>query len=120
MYKIPLAEIKQKIVDSKKLSSEDLDLRIKSKINELAGLISEEGSATIIANELGIELFSQKVSKLKIKELYAGMRNVGTLGKVMRVFEVREFAKGEKKGKDTHDLAQCADRYDQGRILERS
>jgi len=99
MYKIPLAEIKQKIVDSKKLSSEELDLRIKSKINELAGLISEEGSATIIANELGIELFSQKVSKLKIKELYAGMRNVGTLGKVMRVFEVREFAKGEKKGK---------------------
>ncbi|MBU0470184.1 MAG: hypothetical protein KKA62_05670 [Nanoarchaeota archaeon] len=99
MYKIPLSEIKEKIVASGKLSASDLDKKISVKINELSGLISEEGAAHIIANELGIELVSLSQSKLKIKQIYAGMRNVTTVGKVVRKFEVREFSKGDKVGK---------------------
>jgi replication factor A1 len=98
MFKIPLPEIKSKIVESGKLSSEDLEGKIKAKINELSGLISEEGAAHIIANELGIELVKQN-AELKIKEAYAGMKDVSTTGKVMRKFEVREFAKGNSTGK---------------------
>jgi ssDNA-binding replication factor A large subunit len=99
MYKIPLEEIKNKIVQSGKLSPDDLDTKIKEKINELSGLISEEGAAHIIANELGVELVNAEQSKLKIKEIYAGMRTVTTVGKVIRKFDVREFAKGDKTGK---------------------
>lgn len=99
MFKIPLAEIKEKIIASGKLTSNDLDLKIKAKINELSGLISEEGAAHIIANELGIELINQNRDRLKIKEIYMGMKNVSALAKVVRKFEIREFAKGEVKGK---------------------
>ena len=98
MFKIPLADIKEKIVQSGKVSSDELTAKIKSKINELSGLISEEGAAHIIANELGIELARQQ-EELKVKEIYAGMRDVSTMGKVVRKFDVREFAKGESTGK---------------------
>ena len=99
MYKVPLAEIKEKIISSGKLSSEDLENKIKAKIAELSGLISEEGAAHIIANELGVQLVNPDKNKLKIKEVYAGMRNVTTTGKVVRKFDVREFAKGDSVGK---------------------
>ena len=98
MFKIPLPEIKEKIIQSGKLTSEQLTAKIKSKINELSGLISEEGAAHIIANELGVELARQQ-EELKVKEIYAGMRDVSTMGKVVRKFDVREFAKGESTGK---------------------
>src|SRR3989338_5087324 len=99
MYKVPIAEIKQKILSSGKLTLEELDQKLKAKINELSGLISEEGAAHIIANELGVEIVSTSQKKLKIKEIYAGMRSVTTAGKVVRKFEVREFAKEDRSGK---------------------
>ncbi|PIN76696.1 hypothetical protein COV17_01380 [Candidatus Woesearchaeota archaeon CG10_big_fil_rev_8_21_14_0_10_36_11] len=99
MYKIPLSELKEKIIASGQISATEIDGRIKAKINELSGLISEEGAAHIIANELGITLVPQGGAKLKIKEIYAGMRNVTMVGKVVRLFEMREFSKGESVGK---------------------
>ncbi len=99
MYKIPLADLKNIILESKKITPRDLEEKIKLKINELSGLISEEGAAHIIANELSISVVRAVNSKLKIKEIYAGMRNLVTVGKVLRKFDVREFAKGESTGK---------------------
>lgn len=99
MYKIPLEEIKSRIVETGKLSFSDLDSKIKAKINELSGLVSEEGAAYIIANELGIQLVKLSEGCLKIRELYAGMRNISTCGKVIRKFEIREFNKNERQGK---------------------
>lgn len=99
MYKIPLSELKEKILGSGKLTASELDSKIKNKINDLSGLISQEGAAHIIANELGVELYSQTQARLKLKEIYPGMRNISCLGKVLRKFEVREFAKGDKVGK---------------------
>jgi ssDNA-binding replication factor A large subunit len=99
MYKIPLPELKEKIIVTGKYDSEKLDEAIKTKINELSGLISEEGAAHIIANELGVDLSPPDKGKLKIKEIYAGMRNISTVGKVVRKYEAREFKKGEGTGK---------------------
>lgn len=99
MYKIPLAEIKQKIVASGKLDATLLTTKIKEKINELSGLISEEGAAHIIANELNVELTDSNKEQLKIKEIYAGMKTVSTVGKVVRKFDVREFSKEDRQGK---------------------
>ncbi|MDP3990180.1 MAG: OB-fold nucleic acid binding domain-containing protein [archaeon] len=99
MYKVPLPELKQKILASGKLNSEELEQKIKQKINELSGLISEGGAAHIIANELGVDLIPKGSERLKIKEVYSGMKNVSVLGKVVRKFEAREFQKGEGKGK---------------------
>jgi replication factor A1 len=99
VYKVPLPELKEKIIASGKLSADEVEEKIKFKINELSGLISEEGAAHIIANELGVELVSKNLSSLKIKEIYGGMRNVSTVGKVVRKFEVREFTRNDKVGK---------------------
>jgi ssDNA-binding replication factor A large subunit len=99
MYKIPLSDLKEKIISSGKIDAADLDTKMKAKINELSGLISEEGAAHIIANELGVEVVAQNSDKLKIKEIYSGMRNVSAVGKVVRKFEVREFQKGDSTGK---------------------
>ncbi|HIG93873.1 MAG TPA: OB-fold nucleic acid binding domain-containing protein [Candidatus Nanoarchaeia archaeon] len=100
MYKVPLPEIKEKILASEKITPIELEARIKEKITELSGLISEEGAAHIISNELGILLVEKQKERMKIKEIYAGMRNVATFGKVVRIFETREFTKGEgEKGK---------------------
>ncbi len=99
MYKIPLPEIKEKLVKSGKISSQELEEKIKAKINDLSGLISEEGAAHIIANELGVELLAPGKETLKIKEVYPGMRNISVTGKIVRKYDVREFAKGESTGK---------------------
>tara|TARA_Y100000310_G_scaffold344364_1_gene456770 strand:- start:11188 stop:12219 length:1032 start_codon:yes stop_codon:yes gene_type:complete len=99
MFKVPLKDLKEKIIASDKINSEELDEKIKAKINELSGLISEEGAAHIIANELGVELVSKTNEKLKVKEIYSGMREITTIGKVVRKFETREFAKGDSTGK---------------------
>ncbi|MEK6969864.1 MAG: OB-fold nucleic acid binding domain-containing protein [Nanoarchaeota archaeon] len=99
MYKIPLPEIKEKIIASGKIDAEELEAKIRAKINDLSGLISEEGAAHIIANEFGIGLINLNKSKLKIKEIYAGMRNLSTVGKVVQKFDVREFSKGDRLGK---------------------
>ncbi len=99
MYKVPIAELKEKILAGGKITADELQLRIKNKINELSGLISEEGAAHIIANELGIEIPQPSQGKLKIREIYAGMKSVTAVGKVVRKFEVREFSKGDRSGK---------------------
>ena len=99
MYKIPFEELKERILKSGQVTPREFDQRIKQKIDELSGLVSEEGAAHILANELGLETMPSEKAKLKIKEIYAGMRNVGTVGKVVRKFESREFTKGETKGK---------------------
>src|SRR3989344_4117438 len=98
MIKISLSDLKEKIIASGKITSVELEGRIKTKINELSGLISEEGAAYILANELGVPILPQE-EKLKIREIYAGMKNISTSGRVIKKFEVREFAKENKTGK---------------------
>ena len=99
MYKIPLEDLKAKIIASGKLTSVQLEGKIKTKINELSGLISEGGATHIIANELGIELAPKNQDKLKIKEIYAGMRGISTMGKIVRKYETKEFNTGGRVGK---------------------
>jgi len=99
MFKIPIAELKEKIIASGNIDSLALEEKIKAKINELSGLISEEGAAHIIANELGIVFEDPKGKVLKIKEIYSGMKNVTLTGKVVRVYEMREFSKNDRSGK---------------------
>ncbi len=99
MMHMPLEDIKQKIIEKTAISEEELDSKIKKKLDQLSGLISKEGAAHIIANELGVKLFEGTSGKLKINNILAGMRNVETAGKIMAVYEKREFQRGETMGK---------------------
>jgi len=100
MIKIPLSQIIEKIKEKSNLSEEQINNKIKQKMDQLSGLISKEGAAHIIANELGIKLFEEISGKLQIKNILAGMRDVETLGKVQQIFPLNEFQRQDgSKGK---------------------
>ena len=82
-----------KISKSSGLEKEEIERRIEAKRAKLAGLISKEGAAQIIAAELGISFDNEK---LKIDELLAGMRKVNVVGKIINLSPVRNFT--TKKG----------------------
>ena len=70
MINVPLSTIKEKILENTDLTEEQLSDKIKEKLDQLSGLISEEGAAHIIANELGVKLL-QTSGKLEIKNILA-------------------------------------------------
>jgi replication factor A1 len=98
MIDIPLSMIIEKIKEKSSMSDQEIEDKIKTKLDQLSGLISKEGAAHIIANELGIKLLEPD-SKLQVKNVLTGMRNVELIGKVTRVFEVREFKTEKHAGK---------------------
>ncbi|PIN86130.1 hypothetical protein COV19_06555 [Candidatus Woesearchaeota archaeon CG10_big_fil_rev_8_21_14_0_10_44_13] len=95
---IPYDMVVEKIKE-KGLSDEEISLKIKQKMDQLSGLISKEGAAHIIANELGIKLVDQASGRLKIKNLLMGMRNVEIVGRVQEIYEAREFKTETRTGK---------------------
>ena len=86
----------KRIAKSTSLSEEEIDKRVEAKRSKLAGLISKEGAAQVIAAELGISFDNEK---LKIDELTPGMRKVNTIGKIINLFPVRTFT--TKKGDES-------------------
>lgn len=86
-------KIVEKISKSSGLEKEEIERRIEAKRAKLAGLISKEGAAQIIAAELGISFDNEK---LKIDELLPGMRKVNVVGKIIKLSPVRTFT--TKKG----------------------
>ena len=99
MIKIPYEHIIERIKKEGKISEEEINQKIDAKMKQLSGLISKEGAAHIIANELGIKLFENFSGKLQIKNIIAGLRSVETVGKVAQTYELREFKTNDREGK---------------------
>jgi len=99
MIKIPFEQLVEKIKKESNISEDEINEKVDSKMKQLSGLISKEGAAHIIANELGIKLFESFSGKLQIKNIVAGLRNVETVGKVMQTYELREFTTKDRQGK---------------------
>jgi replication factor A1 len=99
MIQISYNDIVAKIKEKANLSEAEIELRVKKKLEQLSGLISKEGAAHIVANELGIKLYEQVSGKVKIKDILSGMRDVETVGKVQQIFGVREFSSNGREGK---------------------
>ena len=95
MMKIPYEEIILKINEKTKMTTTEIEDRIDKKLKQLSGLISKEGAAHIVANELGVKIFEPLSGKLQIKNILSGMRDVETTGKVLQVSDTREFMKGD-------------------------
>ena len=99
MIKIPYEQIIEKIKNEANISESEIEEKINEKMKQLSGLISKEGAAHIVANEVGIKLFEAFSGKLQIKNILPGLRNVETVGKVMQVYEMREFTTNGRHGK---------------------
>lgn len=70
------------------LSVDEVEKKIDAKCAKLSGLISKEGSAQIVASELGVSFEKEKV---KVSELAIGMRRANISGKVVQMFPVKEY-----------------------------
>ncbi|MFH1592855.1 MAG: hypothetical protein ABIB47_05820 [Candidatus Woesearchaeota archaeon] len=98
MFNLSYKEIISRIQEEKQLSEEEIQLKIKEKLVQLSDLISKEGAAHIVANELGVKILD--VSKeVKINRLLTGMNGVSLLGKVVQVNDVVNFKKNDREGK---------------------
>ena len=95
---MPYEVIIEKIKEKSGLSSSEITQKIDKKLDQLSGLISKEGAAHILANELGIKIF-EVPKEIKIKDIMEGMRSVNLAGKVQQIFEVREFKTEKGAGK---------------------
>ncbi len=89
------------IAKSSGLSVGEIEKRVEIKRSKLAGLISKEGAAQVVAAELGISFDEEK---LKIEELESGMKRVNIIGKVIGLSPVRTFTRNGKEAKVTNLL----------------
>jgi len=90
LIRIPYEEMLAKIEQKAGLSRAQSQERIDAKLKQLSGLISKEGAAHIVANELGVKLLENSG---KIKDIYAGMRSIEFAGKVQTVYPLNTFAR---------------------------
>jgi replication factor A1 len=97
MIHMPYEDIIAKIKETSSITDEEISEKVQQKMDQLAGLISKEGAAHILANELGVKLF--ETGRLKLKNVLPGMRSVEVVGKVQDVYEVREFQRENRTGK---------------------
>lgn len=94
-------QIVQKILKAKGMSQDELMALVKKKREELGGLITPEGAATIIAKEfkVDVERIEPEVRKLRIEDLAPGMSKVDIVGRVARIYPPKEFTRKDgKKG----------------------
>ena len=77
-----------KIAKASELSREEIDRKVEAKCAKLSGLISKEGSAQIVASELGISFDNEK---LKIGEVLSGMKKVSVVGKLVDEPRINSF-----------------------------
>ncbi|MFC1741182.1 OB-fold nucleic acid binding domain-containing protein [Nanoarchaeota archaeon] len=100
MIKLTAEQIIGKIKEKADVSEEEVEKRIKEKLEQLAGLVSRDGAAHIVANELGVNAFEEFSSgKVKLDKLMPGMRSVDVVAKVVDVYEIREFSNDRGSGK---------------------
>ncbi|MBW2982981.1 DUF2240 family protein [Candidatus Woesearchaeota archaeon] len=105
MIDLPLDKIIERITEETDLTETQVREKISQKLEELSGLISEEGAAHIIANEHDVKL-QDPDKPLTIDKLASGMRNLIIKGKARQVFEVREFSNERRSGKVGNFLLQ--------------
>ena len=99
MIRIGYEDLVNKIIEKTGYTRETVENLINQKVKQLSGLITKDGAAHIVANELGIKLFDKVSGRLKIKNILLGMRDVETVGVVRQNFGVREFSTNNRQGK---------------------
>ena len=98
MFNLKYSEIISRIKEEKSLSDEEIDAKIKEKLKQLSDLISKEGAAHIVANELGVKILSVP-KEIKVNRLLTGMNNVVISGKVVKMNDIVNFNRNGRAGK---------------------
>lgn len=78
------------------LSIEEIERKIEAKQAKLAGLISREGAAQIIAAELNVNFDKQII---KVSQIVPGMRKINLVGKIINLFPIKSYDKNGRAGR---------------------
>jgi len=78
------------------VSLEEIERKIEAKQAKLAGLISKEGAAQVIAAELNLN-FDKRI--IKINQVVPGMKKINLIGKIIELAPVREYNKNGRSGR---------------------
>lgn len=100
MFKWSYSDIVKEINNKTNLSEEDITSKIDKKLEVLKDLISKEGAAHIVANELGVKLvqeYSEK--KLKINGLMPGLNFINIDARIVSIYDVKSFKNEKREGK---------------------
>ena len=88
-------ELLKKLIEQSGKTEEELTVLISDKVNELSGLVSEEGAMYIVANELGIKLEIERpkreVNFLKIDKITESKVPVSLICKVIKKYDKINF-----------------------------
>lgn len=104
MIQVPYELMIEKIQEKSGLAREDVEAKIRQKMDMLAGLISKDGAAQIIANEYGIQPVERPKGSLKIRDMMPGMQDIEVTARVLDVYELREF---ERKNGGSGKVKSC-------------
>ena len=84
------------IAQSSGVALDEIERKIEAKQAKLAGLISREGAAQVIAAELSVSFDKQVI---KISQIVPGMRKINLIGKIINLFPIREYNKNGRSGR---------------------
>jgi replication factor A1 len=84
------------ISENSGISIDEIERKIEAKRAKLAGLISREGAAQVIAAELNVNFDKQLI---KLSQIVPGMRKINLVGKIINLFPVREYSKNGRTGR---------------------
>ncbi len=106
-----IEELYQQLI-SLGISEEELEKKVKNKVEEYGGFMSTQGILFMIAREKGLELRSPEIDgyfydqleeeidydefTIDISEVQEGMTNIVLLGKILSVQDIREFARKDQ------------------------
>jgi replication factor A1 len=106
-------ELYQKLLESG-ISEAELEKRVQNKESEFGGFMSKQGILFIIAKENGILIQSPEISEqlyeefeeeidydeftIQLSEIKEEMRNIVLLGKILQIFETRDFTRKDGTG----------------------
>ncbi|WP_371801945.1 hypothetical protein [Candidatus Lokiarchaeum ossiferum] len=87
----------QKIIEKTGRARNDIKKLIQEQIEELSGLIDEEGAIVIVAKNLGIDLKSnQEAANMEVDQKIIDLKprmNANTVGRIVEIEDIRKFNK---------------------------
>jgi len=77
------------------LKREQLVAMIEQKKQESHGLLSDEGAARLVAQQLSVSPLSENLSDQRISSIHSGLNNVTITGQIISSSEIREFQRSD-------------------------
>jgi replication factor A1 len=89
-----LENIIDKIITQRKdITKKEIVDRIESKKKEAQGLLSDEGAARIIAQELFVKVNGKSFNQIKVKDLVTNLNDITLSARIISIWPIKEFNK---------------------------